>query len=158
MTRIRIGAPALLVAAGGVVIAVTFALLAWSSPASPAPRLRIEDAYIPQPASPNVVTAYFTVVDSGGAGDELIGLTSDVSGGTMIYRGTIQSMQMMATLRVPAHGRLVFSPSGYHVMLEQPIRSLRQGEHVQLTFTFRRSAAITLQAPVRPVGYRPDGG
>jgi periplasmic copper chaperone A len=158
MTRMRIGASALLVAAGGVVIAATFALLAWASPASPAPRLRIEDAYIPQPASPDAATAYFTVVDSGGAGDELIGLTSNVAAGTMIYRGTVQSMQMVAALRVPAHGRLVFSPSEYHVMIEKPVRRLRQGEHVQLTFHFRRSAAIVLQAPVRPVGYRPDGG
>jgi hypothetical protein len=154
----RIGAPALLVAAGGVVIAVTLALLAWARPASPAPHLRIEDAYIPQPASPDAATAYFTIVDSSGAGDELIGLTSNVAAGTMIYRGTVQSMQMMAALRVPAHGRLVFSPSEYHVMIEQPVRRLQQGEHVQLTFHFRRSAAITLQARVRPVGYTPNGG
>jgi protein SCO1/2 len=36
-------------------------------------------------------------------------------------------------------------------------RRLRQGDHVKLALRFRRSPAITVDVPVKPVGYRPDG-
>ncbi|MCW2945111.1 MAG: uncharacterized protein JWR24_1828 [Actinoallomurus sp.] len=150
--------PMLLLAAGGMAIAVIVALVLWaSSAASRPPDLRVVGAYVPQPASPDVAAAYFTVTNSGGEQDELTGVTSDVSAETMMHRSTAQTMEMVGTLPVPAHGRLVFDPGRYHVMMEKPTRRLRQGDHVALTLSFRRSAAITVEAIVKPVGYRPDG-
>jgi copper(I)-binding protein len=151
-------APMLLLAPGGMTIAVIVALVVWaSSTASRPPDLRVVGAYVPQPASPDVAAAYFTVTNSGGQQDELTGVTSDVSAETMMHRSTAQTMEMVRTLRVPAHGRLVFSPGRYHVMLEKPTRRLRQGDRVELTLGFRRSAAITVEAVVKPVGSRFDG-
>ncbi len=153
---------AALMAAGVVVLVAAAALVAWAAvpgaARGSAPRLRVEGAYVPQPASPDVAAAYFTVVNSGGAADTLTGVRSDVSGDTMVHRTVGERMQMVSDPPVPAHGRLVFSPGGYHVMIDKPVRRLRAGDHVTLTFTFRRSAAITLRVPVEPVGYRPDGG
>jgi copper(I)-binding protein len=104
--------------------------------------------------------AYFTVIHSGGRADALTGVTSDVSAETMTHRSTGRTMEMAASLPVPAHGRLVFRAGGYHVMLEHPERRLRRGDHVTLTLRLRRSATITVHAPVEPVGYRPppEGG
>jgi copper(I)-binding protein len=115
------------------------------------------DAYVPRPASPDVAAAYFTVIDEGGAGDELIGVGSDVAAETMMHRSTGQTMEMVGSVPIPAKGRLVFRPGGYHVMLQRPVRSLRPGDHVTLTLRFRRSASVTVRAPVEPIGYRPDG-
>ncbi|MFL6053335.1 MAG: copper chaperone PCu(A)C [Actinoallomurus sp.] len=120
------------------------------------PRLKVSGAYVPRPASPDVAAAYFTVIDSGGAGDELTGVTADVSAHAMMHQSTGQTMRMIDQVPVPAHGRLTFAPGGYHVMLEHPDRPLRQGDHVRLTLRFRRSAAITVDAPVEPVDYRPE--
>lgn len=157
--RIRRAPFTAFMAAGVAVLAVAAALVAWAYPSGgSAPRLRVEGAYVPQPASPDVAAAYFTVVNSGGAADTLTGVRTDVSGDAMMHRTAGERMEMAADLPVPAHGRLVFAPGGYHVMIEKPVRRLRAGDHVTLTFTFRRTAAITLRAPVEPVGYRPDGG
>jgi periplasmic copper chaperone A len=149
--------PLLAMGAAAVVVAVA-ALAAWTS-AAPAsrPKLRVVGAYVPRPASPDVAAAYFTVVDEGGAGDELTGVGSDVAAETMMHRSTGRTMEMVGSVAVPARGRLVFRPGGYHVMLERPVRSLRPGDHVTLTLRFRRSAPITVRAPVEPIGYRPDG-
>jgi periplasmic copper chaperone A len=147
-----------LLAVGVGVVAVVAAVAAWTS-STPAkrPDLRVVGAYVPQPASPDVAAAYFTVVDEGRAGDELTGVASDVAAETMMHRSTGQTMAMVGSVAVPAKGRLVFRPGGYHVMLEKPVRSLRPGDHVTLTLRFRRSAPITVRAPVEPIGYRPDG-
>jgi copper(I)-binding protein len=155
----RIGRlPVLFLASGAAAIAVIAALTVWaSSAASQTPELHVVGAYVPQPASPDVAAAYFTVTDSGGGGDELTGVASDVSAQTMMHRSTGQTMEMISTVPVPAYGRLVFGPGGYHVMLEKPARRLRQGDHLKLTLRFRRSPAITVDVPVKPVGYRPDG-
>lgn len=140
------------------VVAVIVTLVAWrsSAPAS-RPDLRVAGAYVPRPASPDVGAAYFTVVNSGDTADELTGVTSDIAAKTMMHRSTGQTMEMIGSVPVPARGRLVFGPGGYHVMLEKPARPLRPGDHVTLTLRFRRSAPITVRAPVEPIGYRPDG-
>lgn len=79
VTRIRRTPFTALMAAGVMVLAVVAALVAWAYP-SPAPRLRVERAYVPQPASPDVAAAYFTIVNSGGTADTLTGVRTDVSG------------------------------------------------------------------------------
>jgi copper(I)-binding protein len=151
--------PVLGLAAGAVAVVAAAVVLTWTPYArSGAPKLRVTGAYVPAPASPDVAAAYFTVLDSGRAGDVLTGVASDISAETMMHRSTGQAMEMVGSVRVPAHGRLVFAPGGYHVMLNKPTRRLRAGDHVTLTLQFQRSAAITVSAPVEPIGWRPDGG
>ncbi|GLW08033.1 hypothetical protein Misp01_31630 [Microtetraspora sp. NBRC 13810] len=118
---------------------------------------RVSQAYVPQPASPDVAAAYFTVTNTGGRPDTLKAVSSDVSGMTMMHRTTANTMEAVPSLTVPAHGKLVFSPGGYHVMIESPVRGLRQGDRVRLTLTFERAGRITVDAPVMPIGYRPGG-
>lgn len=157
---IRIGRlPELLLASGAAAIMMITALATWASSAAHASELRVTGAYMLQPASPDVAAAYFTITDSGDDADQLIGVTSDAFGGTMMMQGGSMgpAMKMATRLPIPAHGRLVFRPGGYQVMLEMPVRRLRQGDHVNLTFRFRRSPAITVEAPVTPVGHGPDG-
>ncbi|MEV5749756.1 copper chaperone PCu(A)C [Actinoallomurus sp. NPDC052308] len=120
------------------------------------PRLKVTGAYVPRPASPDVAAAYFTVTDSGDTGDELTGVTADVSAEAMMHQSTGHMMRMVDRVPVPAHGRLTFAPGGYHVMLEHPVRTLREGDHVRLTLRFRRSSSITVEAPVEPMGHGPE--
>jgi copper(I)-binding protein len=154
----RIGRlPVLLLASGAASIVMIAALAMWaSSAASHTPKLRVVGAYVPQPASPDVAAAYFTITDSGADADELTGVASDASAETMMMHGST-GQTMVSAVPIPAHGRLMFGPGGYQVMLEKPVRRLRQGDHLKLTLSFRRSPAITVEAPVKPVGYRPDG-
>lgn len=152
-------APRVLLLAGGLLLAALAALLYWAGTgSSAAPRLRVVGAYVPQPASPDVAAAYFTVVNSGSAPDALTGVTSNVSSDAMLHRSTAMTMDMVSAAAVPAHGRLTLSPGGYHVMLEHPTRSLVSGDRITLTLHFRIGPAITLQVPVEPIGYQPGSG
>lgn len=153
-SRRTAGVPAAMMAAGLLLTAAVAVDACSSGPAGP--RLRVSRAYVPRPASPDVAAAYFTVTNSGDTGDELTGVTTDVSAQAMMHQSTGGTMRMLDEVPVPAHGRLIFAPGGYHVMIEHPIRSLRQGDHIRLTLRFRRSAAVTVEAPVEPVDYRPE--
>lgn len=154
MSAARRAVPVLLIAAGAVaVVAVSAAFLRAPS----GPRLRVTGAYVPAPASPDVAAAYFTITDAGDTADELTGVTSD-AGQAMAHRTTGGRMVMAERVPVSAHGRLVFAPGGYHVMIEHPVRRLRPGDRVTLTLEFRRSAPITVRAPVEPIGWRPGDG
>ena len=123
---------------------------------SSGPDLRISQVYVPQPASPDVAAAYFTVTNSGDQADTLTAVAGDVSKKTMMHESTGGTMTTVGSLPVPARGKLVFSPGGYHVMLESPTRRLKRGDQVKLTLTFERAGQITVNAPVKPVGYHPD--
>lgn len=155
-------APAALIVAGIGVLAAVSALLLWGTAAGSsgpgAPKLTVSRAYVPQPASPDVAAAYFTVINSGDRADTLTGVSTDVSNQSMMHQSVGQTMTMVSSMPIPAHGSITFRPDGYHVMIDKPTRTLRQGDHVRLTLTFGRSAPITVLVPVVPLGYQPNGG
>jgi copper(I)-binding protein len=117
--------------------------------------LHVTEPYVPQPASPDVAAAYFTITNSGSRPAVLTGVGSDVSAMSMMHENTGTTMRMLGPMTVPAHGELVFSPGRYHVMLESPTRTLKQGDRVRLTLSFEGAGQITVDAPVMPVGYHP---
>ena len=127
---------------------------------SPSPRgsassgpIRITDAYLPQPAGPDVAAVYFTVADTGDQPDTLLSAASvpaaQVSLMSESAGGGAESMAVVAGgLSIPAHGQLAFTTGGYHVMLTDPAVPLKQGGTVQLTLTFRRAGKVTLDVPI----------
>jgi copper(I)-binding protein len=50
---------------------------------------------------------------------------------------------------VPAHGRIVFEPGDYHLMLVQPTRKLEIGEKISVTLEFGNGEKVTSQFEVR---------
>jgi periplasmic copper chaperone A len=142
----------------GVVVAVA-CVIAWVSTGhadgAKISDLHVTQAYVPQPASPDVAAAYFTIANLGNAPAVLTGVHADVSGMSMMHESTGTTMRMLGSVTVPAHGTFVFSPGRYHVMLESPMRTLKQGDHVKLTLSFAGVGQITVNAPVMSVGYHP---
>lgn len=142
-----------------VVLAAVVAAIAWVSTGHAGPAkisdLRVTGAYVPQPASPDVAAAYFTVTNSGDVPAVLTGVHTDVSDMSMMHENTGTTMSMLDTVTVPAHGTFAFSPGRYHIMIESPVRALKQGDHVMLTLSFAKVGQVAVTAPVMPVGYRP---
>lgn len=119
--------------------------------------LSVVGAYVPQPASPDVAAAYFTVRNNGGTAARLTGVRTDASHEAMMHRSDAGGgMQMVDSVTVPAHGSVAFARGGLHVMITNP-RRLRQGDSVRLTLTFSGAAPITVTAPVTSVDYAPPG-
>ncbi|MBR7825533.1 copper chaperone PCu(A)C [Actinospica sp. MGRD01-02] len=163
------------IAGVGVLMAVSTAGCASSTPGHPAtatvtattaaaasgPRgsasvgeLEITDAYIPQPASPDVAAAYFTVTDVGSTGDVLLSATSTPASQTSLMQesdtgadaGTMTDLP--GGLSVPPKGAVELGPGGYHLMLDNPVSALKQGQTVVLALRFKYAGTVTLKVPV----------
>lgn len=172
MSMLRFNLPACrALAAGGCAAAVLLAACACSSTpggstgaaaasASPSPRgsasagsIRITDAYLPQPASADVASVYFTVADTGAEPDTLLSASSVPSAQVSLMvettDGNTESMTVVSGgVLIPAHGEAVFSDGGYHVMLTDPVVPLKQGGTVLLTLAFQHAGKISLDVPI----------
>lgn len=100
---------------------------------------------------------YFEVRNVAAKRAELVGASSPAFAQAMIHRSTEEkgrsSMTHVHDVEVPAGGRLVFRPGGYHIMLMKPTRTLSVGDKVPVTLEFRSGEKITAQFEVRgPLG------
>lgn len=127
-----------------------------SAAASPA-RISVSNAYIPLPASPTMAVAYFDIGNSGGSADRLLNVSSPAVQSAALNQSTATSMQTVDGVDVPAHGAAHLARGGTHVMLMGLGPSLRIGQRIQLTLTFRNSGAVTVEATVQPLTYQPPG-
>lgn len=119
--------------------------------------LSVSSSYIPQPVS-DMAAGFLTIVNKGGAKDALTSVTSDAAGSVTVHRTVGQSMEEVASLDVPAHGRLVFESGGNHLMFENLKRKPKQGEKVTVELHFADSGPIKVEMPVKPATYQPANG
>lgn len=115
--------------------------------------LTITRAYIPDPATPSLAAAYFTVTNTGPA-DRLLSVRTSAFRRATLHRdvttdgGLEQMVAVLSGAVVPGHGRLVLMPGSYHVMLRHPVRPVRQGMTERLTLRFARAGVVRLVVPV----------
>jgi periplasmic copper chaperone A len=122
------------------------------------PELSVSSAYMPRPVSADMAAGFLTVVNKGGAGDELTSVTSDTAAGVTLHETTGQAMREVTSLTVPAHGRLVLKSGGCHLMFEKLKKQPEQGRTVTLELHFATSAPLTVEMPVKPATYNPATG
>lgn len=115
--------------------------------------LTITRAYIPDPATPSLAAAYFTVTNSG-LTDRLVSVRASDFHSATLHRDVTSSagLERMVAIPsgavVPAHGSLVLRPGSYHVMLRRPVRAVKQGTTELLTLRFARAGVVRLVVPV----------
>lgn len=116
--------------------------------------LSITGAYIPQPASPDVAAAYFTITDHGSQGDVLLSASSVPASQASLMQesetganaGTMTNIT--DGLSIPSKGAVVLGPGGYHLMLTEPAATLKAGDSVVLTLRFAKAGTVTVKVPV----------
>ncbi|QNP71676.1 copper chaperone PCu(A)C [Streptomyces roseirectus] len=126
------------------------------SSADSGPALSVDAAYIPQPVS-DMAAGFLTIRNEGGTKDELTSVTSD-AGPVTVHETSGGTMSEVASLDVPAHGRLVFRSGGNHLMFEKLERKPRQGEKVTVTLHFAESKDLKVEIPVESATYVPKTG
>ena len=103
------------------------------------------------PARP--AAGYMTLVNDGDAAVSLVGASSPGCGTLMLHRsverGGQEMMEMLASVRVPAHGSVTFAPGGYHLMCTQPGPAVAPGGTVPITLRFDNGMTLTVGFPVR---------
>lgn len=127
------------------------------------PQLTVRDAWI-RTAPPRAPLAGYMVLENhSGTVRSLVSARSSAFGQVTIHRteraaAGSTTMTQVAGVAVPAHGRLVFGPGAYHLMLEQPRHTLRAGEAVPVVFRMGDGSALTVQFEVRDARATPDQG
>lgn len=116
--------------------------------------LRLTHGYVPEPASPAVAAAYFTVRNTGSSADTLTKVSTPAAAEAGLHRyakssgGAERMVPLRGGLRIPAHGTVTLHPGGIHVMLMEPGHALHKGRQVKLRLTFRHAGRVTLPVPV----------
>lgn len=126
--------------------------------AAPKATLRVEDAWsrATPPVAP-VAGGFLTVVNSSDKPDVLLGADSDIAQRVEIHEmrmdgGMMRMRELADGLPVPAHGKVVLAPGGYHLMFIKPRRPLVEGERFQATLRFRDAGKVTTTFSVRAMG------
>ncbi len=98
--------------------------------------------------------AYVTLQNDGDQPAALSGASSTNYADVMLHQsstaGGMSRMTMVDAVTVPAHGKAVLAPAGYHLMLMQPGAPVKPGEMVQLTLEFTDGSTLATPFIARP--------
>lgn len=100
--------------------------------------------------------AYLTITNNGDEADCLTGAESPVAERVELHRSSMEGgMMRMApvdAIAVPAGGKVMFAPSGYHLMLLGLKKPLVAGSKVPLTLVFEKAGRVVVDLAVEPLG------
>lgn len=96
---------------------------------------------------------YFTLTNDTGKAASLVGAASPACGMLLLHKSMNmngeESMVMVKTVKVPAHGKIDFAPGGYHLMCMEPRPMMKVGASVPVTLRFADGTKMTAEFPVR---------
>ena len=142
-------------ALGAIVLACGLALTACGSDSSgDTPELKVEGAFIPEPASDDMAAGFFLVRNGGGA-DTLSSVSSDIAGQVTLHTTEDGVMKEQDSFAVPANGELDFERGANHLMFENLKRKPKEGEKVSLELHFTKSGPMKVEMPVKSPTYQP---
>ena len=134
-------------------------LLLWASfsalplSAANAPRVQIQDAWIRWLPGDLPAGGYVVLVNMGDQPVTLLGASSPDYAAVSLHRSLNQNgtsqMTPVTQITVPAFQSPDFAATGYHLMLQQPRRPLKPGDHVAITLSFAGASALTVQFELR---------
>lgn len=118
------------------------------------PAVEVHDVWARSAEAGRATAVYFTLQNSGGAPDRLLGVATESARAAELHESTVDAegvmrMRPVEAVEIPAGEAVAFEPGGYHVMLIDLARDLRPDERVALTLRFEASGAREVQAEVR---------
>ncbi len=107
-----------------------------------------------QPTPPKAIVGrvYLTIVNNGAEVDHLVAASTDVArtaevSGVRILQD-VPNQRHLVNIDIPAGGRIVFSPGGYHILLRNLKHPLVAGERFEVDLTFEKAGDIPLDVKV----------
>lgn len=149
------------------VMLAVFALALCATPA-PADDVKAGDLVISQgwsratPGGAKVAGGYVTIENKGTTADKLIGGSADIAGKFEIHEmaldnGVMKMRPLDKGLTIEPGKTVKFAPGGYHLMLEQLKKPLKQGDKVPLTLEFEKAGKVAVSLDVQGVGAQAPG-
>ncbi|MGE0229749.1 MAG: copper chaperone PCu(A)C [Dehalococcoidia bacterium] len=113
--------------------------------------IQIVNPFVPEPPA-DLGAAYMVIENHGDSADRLVSAVSDVAGTVELHQTKMENgamkMSRVEGMEIPAHGEFKLERGGYHVMLIDLTRELKQGDEVSLTLTFEQAGEVKVVAPV----------
>ena len=108
------------------------------------------------PGSAKVGVAYLEISAPEGTADTLVAAKSPVAGvaelHTHAHENGVMKMRRVDEVAIAAGKTVVFKPGGYHIMLMDLKRPLKEGETIDVTLVFQKAGEVALKVPVLKVG------
>ena len=123
---------------------IAFAVILLSASAlSAQDKLTVTGAWVRESVPGRPTTAAYAVVENPGAKEViLVSATSDAA-------AKVELHEMVKEIKVPAAGKVELKPGGYHVMLFDLKKPLKEGDEISLTFTTGSGATVKVPATVK---------
>lgn len=136
-------------AAGGAL--ALFAALAAAHAAEPG--LGISHPWMRMVVPTRPAAGYFTLTNDSAKPHSLVGAASSACGMLMLHKSVHtngeESMVMVQSILIAAHGSVKFAPGGYHLMCMQPTDAVVPGHTVRVTLRFADGSALSAPFRVR---------
>ena len=109
------------------------------------------------PSGAKIAGAYLTIENKGAAPDRLIGGASDVAGKVEVHEmamdnGVMKMRPLDKGLAIEPGKTVKLAPGGYHLMLFDLKKQLKQGDKVPVTLEFEKAGKVALSLDVQGVG------
>ncbi|HTI87286.1 MAG TPA: copper chaperone PCu(A)C [Alphaproteobacteria bacterium] len=127
----------------------------FAAPVSAQPgTIAVENAWAPPtPGASKTAAVYFTVINRGGTPARIVGAATPAAEHadmhTTIRDGDIMRMRRVVSVEIPAGGKAVFAPNGFHVMLTGLKAPLKMGDKLQVTLKFAEAGDVPVVVTVR---------
>jgi periplasmic copper chaperone A len=125
-----------------LLLAIAIACSAGAASAAPA----VTDAWSRPAVAGGVGGGFMTLSNPGRAADVLVSVQSPAAARVEIHRSAmtngVSSMRMLPRLDLPAGGKVTFAPGGSHLMFIGLKSSLKVGDTLPATLTFKSGAKV----------------
>lgn len=134
-----------------------------AAPAAQASGIAVSTAWTrATPPGSKVAGGFFTIENKSGAADRLIGGSTDASGIFEVHEMAMNNgiMQMRALekgLEIPSGGKVELKPGGFHIMLIDLKRQLKDGDTVTGELVFEKAGKVPVSFKVMPIGSTSGG-
>ncbi len=109
------------------------------------------------PKGATVGGAYLTVTNNGATPDKLVGVTSPVAKQVSVHEmkaenGIMKMRPVEGGLEIEPGQTVTLKPGGYHLMLEDLNKPLKEGERVPATLEFAKAGKVNVELAVEGMG------
>jgi hypothetical protein len=138
------------------ILIASFAALLSASPAAFACDLKIESAWIREPAPGQSELAGYAILENHGSRPlRITHISAAAAGMAMLHEtrnvGGVSRMEMLDSLSIPAGTRVVLAPGAKHLMLSDLQAPPKVGDHVKVEFQDDSGCTTTGDFIVRPI-------
>ena len=118
--------------------------------AAAGPSIDVASAYVPEPKTPGVTSAYLDIRNNGAAADRLIAARASVGGhiALRVPDGHGMAMKTVQQIAIPSRATVRLAPDGMHLLITDASGRMAGGKDITLTLTFARAGSMTIPAMV----------